>query len=424
MNRSELDNTRVLLPPNKDAAFRRLKIEREIAKKSVDTRRDNRLKMFFDRRIAGMILPEERVCACGRIPISAPGARIQVSGETGKYFSGIMNCGSVWNCPVCAKKIGLHRAATVTTFLREFLDWKKERKYSLGFLTLTVRHHRGEALKDVLKKVLKTFRDIEQSRAFRARKKADKYFGCIRTVEVKHGGNGWHPHLHLLLVADCDEGTLEGFAEFFIGEWMKREEDCSRAAQKYLPVRDDNGISDYVTKWNAATEMTMGSVKNLGESVTPFQMLRAFNRCRIKKGAKDYYKEMLMWQGLFQEYSKAMKGKKQLTFARDLIREYERISGKKFSMKSDEEINSEDQHDKKIVEIDREIFKLIASYHLQAEVLNVIEFESVESCVSMLNECCVECEFDPVRNIIQEIKPPEPEFVYTSQEWERLVKPV
>lgn len=419
MNRHELDNTRLLLPSNRDGGFRALKFERDNQKRNIEKRQQARLSIFSDRRTAGQILPEERVCGCGKIPISAPGARIQVAGEKGKYFSGVMNCGSVWNCPVCAKKIGLNRAATVTNFLREF---QKAEIYSLGFLTLTIRHHSGEQLKDVLKKVLKSFREIEQSRKFRDMKKQFDFKGCIRTVEIKHGGNGWHPHLHLLLIGKCTDEELKLFSDFFIDEWLKKNSDASIAAQKYLPVQNEEGIAEYITKWNAATEMTMGSEKGNGISLTPFQFLKvyAYSYTLRSSSNRQHWENMVKYRELFKEYSAAMKGKKQLTISRDLIREFELITNTKFSMKTDEEINTENQNEKNVVEIDRELFKIIASYNMQGGVLNKIEFDGVQKCVEWLNDNFIECEFDPHKNIIQPPQPPEEEIVIYSDNWDKV----
>lgn len=421
-----LDNTRLLLPRSNDAAFkpsRNERNERENAAREIERKEQKRLSMFKDRKIAGQILPEERVWGCGRIPVSMPGARIQVCGEKGKFFSGIMNCGSVWHCPVCAKKIGLHRAATVTEILRKFQSAtaKGDKNFNLGFLTLTVRHSHGELLADVLKRVLKSFREIEQSRVFREEKKRINYFGCIRTVEVKHGGNGWHPHLHLLLVADCDDVTMENFASFFINEWLKRNPDANEIAQKFVPVKNDKGIAEYITKWNAASEMTMGSTAKLsGKSFTPFQFLSLWTRSKMLNRDRPDYPFFAQYKGLFIEYSQAMKGKKQLTIARDVIKQYESLTGQKFSMKTDDEINVEQQEEKAIVEIDRDLFKIIASRYLQAHVLNEIEFKGVKECVDMLIDYEIECEWDEERNIIQLPRPPEELVTFTSHDWKEL----
>lgn len=415
-----LDNTRLLLPRSGSAAFRAFRNQREHEKRSIQSREQARLSIFYDRKVAGQILPEERVCGCGTLPVSAPGSRIQVSGEKGKYFSGVMNCGSVWNCPVCSRKIGMHRAATVTNFLRAFMNVNNDKRYSLGFLTLTVRHRNDEKLKDVLKKVLKSFREIEQSRKFRDTKKEFNYFGCIRTIEVKHGGNGWHPHLHLLLIAECSPEEMKIFSDFFIAEWLKKNSDASIDAQKYLPVRDDLGISEYITKWNAASEMTMGNEKGNSKSFTPFQFLKIYNKHFILRGVPGYWEIAVKYRELFKEYSAAMKGKKQLTISRDLIREYERITNSKFSMKSDEEINVENQNEKPVVEIERELFKIIAVSHLQGSVLNEIEFRGIKECVEMLNDHFIECEYDPERNIIQIPKPPEIMPELYSDNWRKI----
>lgn len=425
LNAPLLDNTRLLLP---ELGVRQLRAGKMLEQKRIETKKHTRSWLFQDRRIAGSILPEERVSQCGRVPISAPGSRIHVCGQKGKYFTGIMNCGSVWSCPVCAKKIGLHRAASITELLRCCLQANgatpdlfhpETRQFSLGFLTLTVRHHRQEFLRDVLPRVLESWRSIEQSREYREEKKSVGYIGCVRAIEVKHGGNGWHPHLHLLLVGRCSNEAMRSFSEFLTREWIARNPDAVEDAQKFVPVHDEQGIADYITKWDAASEMTMGSEKvfsNAKQSVTPFQMLRVYDRFKMLRR----HEFSSVYHDLYREYALTMKGKKQITISRGLLKEYEIITGRVFDMKSDEEINSEHQFEKPVVEIDRDIFKQINAKRLQAEVLNEIEYGSIEKCVELLNGSNIECVYNKEHNVIEIVRADEP-FTLTSAEWRALM---
>ncbi|SRR5258708_5626399 len=80
-----------------------------IEEKSYQQEREARLMRWQLQREAQDLLPEERVAFCMR--------RIQASMVDVLYsphrqlahYQGLMRCGSVWVCPICAAKISEHR---------------------------------------------------------------------------------------------------------------------------------------------------------------------------------------------------------------------------------------------------------------------------------------------------------------------------
>jgi len=64
-------------------------------------------------------------------------------------------------------------------------------------LTLTIRHRNGDRLLPMRKGIMLALRKM------RARRDMAPMFakvsGSARVIEITHGANGWHPHLHLLL---------------------------------------------------------------------------------------------------------------------------------------------------------------------------------------------------------------------------------
>jgi hypothetical protein len=68
------------------------------------------------------------------------------------------------------------------------------------FLTLTFRHHAGQALAQLLAADAKAWNSTIKDRQLRATLGQLGYLGFVQAHEVTHGVNGWHPHRHISLV--------------------------------------------------------------------------------------------------------------------------------------------------------------------------------------------------------------------------------
>lgn len=117
-------------------------------------------------------------------------------------FSGLTRCGSVWSCPVCSARLWAARrdelGAVVAGALSEGLQ--------VGMVTLTLRHDSASALPELLDGLAAGWRSSQQSRRVREASKALGVVGFVRRTEITHGHrNGWHPHLHILIVAANDQ---------------------------------------------------------------------------------------------------------------------------------------------------------------------------------------------------------------------------
>jgi pyrimidine deaminase RibD-like protein len=361
---ASLDTSQVLLPRPNDAAFKA---------------QASRVKIY-NLRFKAAEAVGGRLSRCGCSVIASCNVSIQKNQDGKMFYSGLETCGSVWSCPVCALKITQQRAKEVYDVLSVFQ--KQPDKYSLGFLTLTTRHHNNEGCRTVKKRVLDTWRKIQQSRIYRTEAEKNKHLGDIRALEVKWSNeSGWHPHLHIALISECNSEALAKFASFIVAQWCnKMKEQASEQGQKYIPIYTAKGISNYITKWDCSSELTKGHTKteSKGNSLTPFQLLEA---------------------GLtkqFQEYHFTFKGSKQLTFSRNLKRMFLHLQ------KEDEEIAQEQQEGATIqLNIDKQLFSCIALARLQAYVINVFEFEGLASLQVFLMECGIFTEYDQGGNILQ-----------------------
>ena len=113
---------------------------------------------------------------------------------TGAWWHGVIQCRARM-CPVCwiARR---HKAASEvawTVYARE-----QDTAQQSWLLTLTVRHFASDPI-SLTRDVRGCWRSMIQSRAFQTWKRAHG-LEWICAEEVTRGENGWHPHIHALLM--------------------------------------------------------------------------------------------------------------------------------------------------------------------------------------------------------------------------------
>lgn len=262
-----------------------------------------------------------RVCNCLKKRIDSNlsvGISYNESYKTASY-SNLQLCDSKWICPVCSEISANQRKEE----LKEDLILLEKRGFYAHMLTLTVPHSRDNSLEDTLSKLSKA-----KSKLFKDGL-ALQNEGHITSLEVKYSSeNGWHPHLHLIVITDKKysehemKGTLGvnpknfgvlGYEKMIGMQWQKY---CKSVGLKEPSLKhgvdlkrgyDDKKHStdeliDYILKDDLSNEMTKSHTK-IGkyntDSVTPFQLaLLAENE-----------EEHSPFAVLFREYAKAIKGK-------------------------------------------------------------------------------------------------------------------
>lgn len=136
----------------------------------------------------------ERVTKCGRV-MSAGQVAVRVrEGVAG--LAGLCTCGSVWACPVCNSKVMARRAVEIGAIV----GGAQALGLSVGMVTLTMRHFAGQRLADLWDGVAAAWRSVVSGKAFDIDKRASGYFGVLRCIEVTYGRNGWHVHVHALVL--------------------------------------------------------------------------------------------------------------------------------------------------------------------------------------------------------------------------------
>ncbi|MEN0006337.1 MAG: hypothetical protein AAF798_19450 [Bacteroidota bacterium] len=369
------------------------------------------------RRVGGRLLGG-RECQCGRAIIGSGSAVALVEGSDGTFYSGLQSCGNVWSCPVCQFKILEHRARTIKGIVHNALA----DNCRIGFVTLTVPHHAFQKLDDLRGLVTDSMRKIRQSRYYRrmigkdsiagefgvneqttlkleSRGRArsipsvilSRFKGDIRTLEVTHGKNGWHPHLHILFFAKCSEKQMEVFTREVFSLWAKQVEKagfgkCSSKAFRYDAVKKDRNLADYLAKWDLAKEMTGSGSKQAKKSGrTPMQLL-----CEVAQSRNDSHPS----SRLFREYAKAFKGKQKITINGGLEREYLTTDAQLEAAMSDEKIAAEKQAGKVIGYLAKAVWRQVIISHWEDLVKAHAESGGMEEVTDVLNDLGVECYYD------------------------------
>jgi hypothetical protein len=229
------------------------------------------------------------------------------------------------------------------------------------FLTLTLPHDQGDKLGPLLGAVADGFRAVLGGRAWAGDPKRGErgergrfgVIGTIRALETTHGPNGWHPHLHVLLLtahplSPADRAEL--LASTF-GRWAAAAE---RAGYRrplpglctMEPVRSPADVAAYVNKFvlvpesggapdklrRVGMEMARHDLKQGRTSAsrgelhrTPFQILHDF-------ASSGDCADLALWHTWERDSS----GHKALTWSRGL----KRLLG--VAERTDEEIASEE----------------------------------------------------------------------------------
>lgn len=255
---------------------------------------------------------KHRVVHCMR-SIRGEGVSLYRSANGARY-GGLTTCGSGWTCPVCAAKIAEKRREELT---RAVVAWTKQGG-SVYLMTGTFPHQWGDDL-ELLNERLDTIRNRwRNSRTFKALPKA----GAVTSLEVTHGENGWHPHIHLLVFMERPLTVPERDA--LVGMWAKQSikagvESCklSDLIEHGLDIRGGEDAAAYVTKygreeeWGLSSELTRAHTKTAkAGNLKPFGLLSLATSGDVVAGR------------LFTEFAEAFHGKRLLNWSPGLKKRF------------------------------------------------------------------------------------------------------
>lgn len=149
------------------------------------------------------ITNNRRLVGCGRRATQHnPAIRLvaQDHGLSVAHYSNVQLCGLVHLCPVCSPRIRAERATEINEALAR---WNAARgNGSIALATLTLPHVWDEPLSALLSLVADGFARLTQGKAWKTLREEFGLAGYIRAHDITHGANGWHPHLHVVLLAE------------------------------------------------------------------------------------------------------------------------------------------------------------------------------------------------------------------------------
>jgi hypothetical protein len=280
---------------------------------SDSARQQGRAERFALKSVVGRLLPESRTSKCMRWQVPGQQTSIHLSTEHRRaFFSGLQVCASVWACPVCAAKISERRRVELVSAIAT----AKAMSLQVHLLTLTVPHGLGDDVRVVLARILEAWKKTTHGRAGQGIRAAFQIRGMIRALEVTHGKNGFHPHLHVL-VFSAGSHSPQDFQSAFSPLWQKV---CIAAGlsspsdEHGCKVSDGSYAARYASKWGLESEMTKNHLKKgKSGSRSPWDFLRdVFEK-------RDSHEKSA---ALFRVYAAAFKGRRQLVWSvglRDLL---------------------------------------------------------------------------------------------------------
>lgn len=346
-----------------------------------------RVRRFTLQSLARELLPGERVGICLRHFRKQPGSpsrsEVWYSPRLKKsHYGGLIVCGSVWMCPVCAAKISEKRRVELASAISKWPG-------SIFLATFTLQHTREDRLSGLRDDLRAAYRRLKSGKAWIT---FEKRFGLVGSVAgfecTVSTANGWHPHLHVLFFSKFkpDEIDIQQAEKTLQERFKAILEKKGRYVSAVYGVRvekpveaateGDSALKKYVSKWGLEDELTKSPVKKARDEggiphYSPFQLL-------------ELYGQGIQWAGsLFQEYAAAMKGSKQLVWSKGL----RAALGLVQEEKTDDELAQEvtEIGDQLMAALSWSQWKIVLANDARAELLNIADSGDVHQVNAFLS---------------------------------------
>lgn len=266
--------------------------------------------------------PGSKPAKCGRVRYSNSVTLKRQIYRKGKfyhfwyYLSGLIRCNQIWVCPVCAAAVANSRGR----ILQRLIDHHRSDGGGGAYMvTATMPHDYGDNLETARRTATTAWSGVWTGPpALRLKERYD-IVGYVRGLEVTHGRNGWHPHIHAVLFTKTplDNKALSSLESDLYRRWADRIErrGYRRPSRDHgLILTENSNAGEYVSKItaNLGAEIS-SSVSKAGRrgSRTVLEILRDID---LHHKPRDI--------ALFSEYVKTIKGARQLTWSRDVKRLY------------------------------------------------------------------------------------------------------
>lgn len=359
-----------------------------IASKTADAETSTHRKYRLQ-NAATRLLPGEKIASCMRcaapIDPAYPGGGVHEHIEIHRADDGrvslnnLMTCDRVWICPVCAAKIAERRREELRAV------YERSGKY-FALATFTLRHNLKTPLETSLDAIGVAFRRFKAGGWWQRLTEEYGIIGNIRALEITYGyKNGWHPHIHMLMVFDDQPGhaNLEALEVAMKKRWLGllSRVGASGTWDSAVDVSHDHArLAEYIAKhgyapeseWTEAEEMTRSRSKTAkNKGLTPWGLLDKYDRGDKQAGA------------LFVEYATATKGKRQLWWSpglRDLLNVEE-------LMQSEDSEEQPEAESTLFLNVHRAEWWILSLYRARPAVLDAVINNDLNEALRIIRVC-------------------------------------
>lgn len=237
---------------------------------------------------------------CGRVRW-APVVEVRRGREGGAWLHGLVSCANTVGCPTCAVRALRAKGEELKSVVS---GWERELPGRAWLLTLTVRHTAADSAAALRDAVMGAWRSTLQGKEAQEWRESAGVAGWCRRLEVTHGPNGPHPHLHVLLLfehrptaAELDAVT-DRFWERWSVELGARGFDCERSVGVVLTRADRGGA--YLTKMGLgiALELSSEATKTAkGKNRTMLRVLLDYARYGRERDGRLWQNYVECWRG-------------------------------------------------------------------------------------------------------------------------------
>lgn len=318
-------------------------------------------------------LPRVAECRTRRRPTEDV-VKVQTEWVTGKArYTNLVTCDSI-QCPICAARRAEQEGRVMLRLMADAIDLG----YTLQLWTFTLQHQWHQPLAATHDALMAAFKAFQQGRAWQDFQRTHELLPMVRRLEVTRGDNGWHPHLHIVVMGKFKSpvGGGDGIAAWVDARWGRclTRVGATGVSGIRADVREGNSYAaEYVAKWHklpsedrwgAEDELTKASAKTRG-GMTIFDLLDKVAETPHDKAG---------YEALITEYYTTMKGRRVFDglsrLAAELGHDLETLRAEATeTMNADAQI---DPLESDIVEIDRELWGPIVRLGLRGLALEVI----------------------------------------------------
>lgn len=327
--------------------------------------------------------PGARVRACGRVRVGGEVAIVEREGRC--HYCGLVRCGSVWSCPVCSSQIRAERAKDVT----RVVEWHAEKHGAEGaqLLTLTLRHRYGDQLADLRFGLSNAYRRFVRGEPWKRFVERVGLVGSVRALEVTHGGNGWHPHLHAVVLVR-DAAALASELPWLRERW---QECVVRELGVAAEPNAEHGVdlrpchrADYLAKLGLEVVAPGSAKAGRQGNRTPWEIaadLCALPHPHDERSDEDREQDRSDDKYLWQTWLEDMRGARMLTWSRGLREQ----AGLGEELTDEEIVEGEGANDRTVVLVPGAIWDAVREVRgIAAQLLAVAEREGASGVEELL----------------------------------------